>query len=138
MSVVGSWLDEFCRPLAMLLWSVCQVRRAYLYDALFEIESSHPEVVADMVSLAAPIVAIGEDGVARSTRSGNVHWDPAIAKRAQLTKAVGSDYHGAPSAASIAITNADVLYVLQHPFVDVLPRGLLEVISAEPTGPVAV
>eukprot|EP01052_Picozoa_sp_SAG31_P004717 SAG31_NODE_198_length_20656_cov_5.167291_22_plen_128_part_01 len=121
----------------MLLTSVHFVRKAHLYDALFEIESSHPEVVADMVSLAAPIVAIGEDGVARSTRSGNVHWDPAIAKRAQLTKADGSDYHGAPSAASTAITNADSIYQLQSPLVDVLPRGLLEVIKAEPTGPVA-
>eukprot|EP01052_Picozoa_sp_SAG31_P069218 SAG31_NODE_28040_length_416_cov_0.854890_1_plen_125_part_01 len=102
MSAACSWLDDFCRPLSSMLRSISVVRKAYLYDALFEIESSHPEVLAEMVSLAAPIVAIGEDGVARSTRSGNVHWDPAIAKRAQLTKAFGTDYYAALSAASVA------------------------------------
>eukprot|EP01052_Picozoa_sp_SAG31_P042184 SAG31_NODE_6617_length_1950_cov_1.607780_1_plen_181_part_00 len=131
------WLDDCCRPIEHAMSIIFHERKAFLYDAVFALESSHPEVVAEMLTLGSHIVAVGPDGVARSAGSGNVHWNPAVVNRRSLTRSAGVYYHGARSAASIAIANADSLFLMQNAYTDVLPRKLLEVVVAEPNSPAA-
>jgi hypothetical protein len=48
---------------------------------VFEMEASHPEVVADMLAFSTAMFPIGVDGKMMSARSGKVYWDPADAAR---------------------------------------------------------
>eukprot|EP01052_Picozoa_sp_SAG31_P040637 SAG31_NODE_5934_length_2251_cov_16.050651_2_plen_217_part_00 len=131
------WLDDVCRPVSQTLFAIGEARRAYLFDAVPQLESSNPELVSEMLSMIEQMVAVGPDGIARSKRSGNVHWDPAVATQAKLTHNYGIMSLAARSAAASAIGNSDFVYTMQNPFVALAPQGLLDSISAESQSPIA-
>ena len=65
-------------------------------------------------------------------------WEPR-ASAAQLTEGFPANYFGMPSAASMAIGHADMVYsAMGQPFSALLPAAILEVVRAEPSGAVGL
>ena len=47
-------------------------RYSYVYEIVGQLESTHPQAVADMLAHAAPLFTIGPDGIARRVGDGSV------------------------------------------------------------------
>jgi hypothetical protein len=115
--------------------NVGKIRYHYLHAAVFALESSHPEVVAKMVALAAPFHTVRSDGTACSSNSGTVHWFPRSAP--PLTETFDSYTNTAPSAVSMVVTNGDSITTFLKPYCDVLPKAILELVSDDPSSAIA-
>jgi hypothetical protein len=129
------WLDQCCRPVVFGLHSLVATRMSYVADTVFEMETSHPETVAEMLVFSAVAFPIGADGKVTSSASGRVMWDPD--PPAQLTRNFGFQHLAMPSAAACSILNIDMVHTLQQPYCDELPHAILDVVAADPTGSIA-
>jgi hypothetical protein len=132
------WLDQCCRPVFHGLKTIGWARYSYVQDAVFEMETSHPEAVAAMLSFSTAIwigLGIGEDGKMRSFRSRKVFWEPDVP--AQLTGIFGDYIGGAPSAAAVSIYLADAFSTHRQPYCFELPQTILDVVAANPAGAIA-
>jgi hypothetical protein len=129
------WLDQCCRPVLHGLATRAWARPSYVQDAVFEMETSHPEVVVAMLSFCGH-VSIGGDGKSRSVvRSGALLWDPDLP--AQLTGTFGKYSFAPPSAAAMSIYSADLFATYQQPLCFELPQAILDVVATDPTGAIA-
>ena len=80
-----------------------------------QMESSHPEAVAEMMSHAAGMFVVGPDGKACSARFGRPKWQPRVAS-AQLTETFPEGNWGSPSAAAFCCATADVWTLFSQPY----------------------
>ena len=80
-----------------------------------QMESSHPEVVAELLVHAAAMFPVGPDGKVRSVRSGKTYWQPRLAS-AQMTEAFSDNGWGAPSAAAECCRRVDAALALGQPY----------------------
>eukprot|EP01052_Picozoa_sp_SAG31_P004159 SAG31_NODE_169_length_21415_cov_29.765338_21_plen_166_part_00 len=110
-------------------------RVSFVGSSVVDLESSHPDVVEEMLASSVEMFPVGVDGVCRSSRSGMVKWAPRVST-AQLTEAFGSTIHGFGSAAAASITTADALLAVAQPYCAEMPAAMLELIKAEPDGAV--
>ena len=60
------WLDQCCRPVGHGLATLQYLRHSYVQDVVLEMEASHPEAVAAMLSFSAAMFPIDADGKVRS------------------------------------------------------------------------
>eukprot|EP01051_Picozoa_sp_SAG22_P018479 SAG22_NODE_3121_length_1922_cov_1.937466_1_plen_441_part_00 len=127
-------LDQCCRPVQNDVMSMAFARVALVQEIVVKLEASHPDTVAEMVSLAT-VAEIQPDGSLRSKSSGNLMWIPNPPP--ELTCAVGKHDLAAPSATSCAISTHDYMSVWSKPYCLELPNGIIAIIAAEPTGEVA-
>eukprot|EP01052_Picozoa_sp_SAG31_P030810 SAG31_NODE_3197_length_4567_cov_2.365040_1_plen_167_part_00 len=118
------------------IWAIVTARMSFVGSTVVDLESNHPDVVAEMLASSVQILSIGADGVCRS-RSGTVFWAPRVSA-AQLTEVFGSYSHGFGSAAAASIVGADSVLALgePHPYCAEMPAAMLELIKAEPDGAV--
>ena len=112
-------------------------RMSFLSNTLSQMESSHPQAVADMIAFAAPSFDIRSNGTVRTMNTGKEVWKPRLAT-AQLVETFGNQTLGAPSAAALAIGAADYYSHLSQPFCALLPAAVLEVVRNEPSGDVGL
>ena len=54
-----------------------------------------------------------------------------------LLKEMADTNNGHMTVAAASVVMPNVVLTFQHPFVEELPRGLMQIISADPTGPIA-
>ena len=78
-------------------------------------ESNHQQAVLEMVAHSAAMFPIGPDGSARSVR-GRLQWQPRLPLAQELTGAFAYQLDGCPSAASVAVSNTDMMKSLGEPF----------------------
>ena len=123
-----------CRPLMLQLWSIVMARASFVGSSVVDLESSHPDVVEEMLASSVQLFPIGVDGVCRN-RSGNVRWAPRVSA-AQLTEVFGYFGHGYGSAAAASIAAADSALTWGEPYCAEMPAAMLELIRAEPDGAV--
>jgi hypothetical protein len=102
---------------------------------VFEMETSHSEVVALVLSFSAALYTIGADGKLRSVRSGKVYWVPDLP--AQLTQSFDDMVFAASSAAVNSISYADTFSMIGQPYYFELPQTIVDVIATEPAGTIA-
>ena len=117
------------------LWSIVYARGAFVGSTVVDLESSHPDVVEEMLASSVQIVPIGADEVCRSRRSDKVLWAPRVSA-AQLTEIFGYYGYGYGSAAAFSIAGADSALTWGEPFCAEMPAAMLELIKAEPDGAV--
>jgi hypothetical protein len=129
------WLDECCRPVDLGIESLTHARYCYVAHTVFEMEASHPEVVAEMLALSAAMFPVGADGKVTSARSGTLYWERSVPT--QLTMAFGSNLLAMPSAAACSVRIVDTVLTYAKAFCDELPQAILDVVAAEPTGAIA-
>eukprot|EP01052_Picozoa_sp_SAG31_P018764 SAG31_NODE_1342_length_8700_cov_12.667829_11_plen_241_part_00 len=116
------------------LWSIVSARQSFVGSTVVDLESSHPDVVEEMLASSVQLAPIGADGVCRS-RSGSVLWAPRVSA-AQLTEVFGYFGHGYGSAAAFSIAGADSALTWGEPYCAEMPAAMLELIKAEPNGAV--
>ena len=112
-------------------------RYSYVFETVGQLESTHPQAVADMLAHAASMYTVGLDRIARRVGDGSIYWAPRQAS-SQLTEAFPHHGHGSPSAAAMAIGTVDIFSALSQPFTAELPAAILEVVAAEPSGAVGL
>eukprot|EP01052_Picozoa_sp_SAG31_P043325 SAG31_NODE_7180_length_1763_cov_2.445913_1_plen_141_part_10 len=136
MTVRGSLAFRLvgCRPIMLQLWSIVMARMSFVGSSVVDLESSHPDVVEEMLASSVQIVPIGVDGVCRS-RYGTVAWVPRVSA-AQLTEVFGNVRHGCGSAAAASIVSADAALTWGEPYCAEMPAAIMELIKAEPNGAV--
>ena len=117
------------------LWSISYARGSFVGSSVVDLESSHPDVVEEMLASSVQMFPIGAGGVCRSSRSDNVLWAPRVSA-AQLTEAFGFTLHGCGSAAAASIAGADSASTWGEPYCAEMPAAMLELIKAEPDGAV--
>eukprot|EP01052_Picozoa_sp_SAG31_P037909 SAG31_NODE_4972_length_2825_cov_2.318782_3_plen_189_part_00 len=131
------WLDDCCRPIKLLLYTMGAANNHFLASAVNELEASAPEAVAAMVqqSTAAQGFGVSADGTqAINLKTGDVRWD-ARQQPAGLTHVYSGI--GFPSAATFVIIRAHVSIYLSQPYCRPLPAVVLEHIAADPSAPLA-
>ena len=111
-------------------------RMSYVFEIVGQLESTHPQAVADMLAHAS-MFTIGPDGIASSARHGDIMWAPRQVS-AQLTEAFVNQNMGSPSAAAALIGSADLHATYSKPFTAELPAAILEIVAAEPLGAVGL
>eukprot|EP01052_Picozoa_sp_SAG31_P007804 SAG31_NODE_378_length_16503_cov_28.830041_11_plen_177_part_00 len=109
-------------------------RQSFVGNSVVDLESSHPDVVEEMLASSVQLFPIGVDGVCRN-RSGAVRWAPRVSA-AQLTEIFGYFGYGCGSAAAASIAIADTMLTLGEPYCAEMPAAMLELIKAEPDGAV--
>jgi hypothetical protein len=102
---------------------------------VFEMETSHPEAVAEMLAFSAAMFPIGADGKVTSARSGTVYWDRSMPT--QLTRTFQNEMSTLPSATACSVRILDSILCMAQPYCDELPQAILDVIAADPTGAIA-
>ena len=60
------WLDGCCRPVEQGMRTLIWARISYVQAVMHELESSHPQLMAEMLSFTADTMPIGTDGKVRS------------------------------------------------------------------------
>ena len=80
-----------------------------------QMESSHPEVVAELLVHAAAMFVVAPDGKVRSTGSGSTYWQPRLPS-AQMTEAFPELHWGHPSAAAMCCRVIDFLSAMGQPY----------------------
>eukprot|EP01052_Picozoa_sp_SAG31_P023034 SAG31_NODE_1866_length_7025_cov_2.554017_2_plen_194_part_00 len=135
---INRWLDDCCRPIGEELVHAWYTRRAFIEGMVVQLESSHHDVVAEMLAIATPILGltIGADGKLLSARSGRVVWEPPPADK--MTIAFTKLELSPPSAAAATIGGMDTYVTLATPFCHELPQAMMGLIAADPTGEPAV
>eukprot|EP01052_Picozoa_sp_SAG31_P006932 SAG31_NODE_325_length_17671_cov_9.902743_13_plen_294_part_00 len=129
-------LDDCCRPVAVDMEQLLTGRLQATSRMIASLETTHPELVSQMVSLAASSYPIREDGRVVSTRTGQVVWEPHAA--GVLTQTFKHNNLSLPTAAAMSIANRDAISQYAEAFCRELPMAILEVVAAEPTSAVAV
>eukprot|EP01052_Picozoa_sp_SAG31_P027916 SAG31_NODE_2651_length_5296_cov_2.101770_7_plen_335_part_00 len=128
-----AWLDECCQPIEINLGAIVVHARAnFVCGAVLELESTNPDIVADMVAQSTPFHAIGSDGKVRSARSGTMHWQPREASLLGPTQNFDTYMQFGKSAAAMVINNSDVIITFLRPYVSVAPRLILDVVRDDP------
>eukprot|EP01052_Picozoa_sp_SAG31_P051859 SAG31_NODE_12518_length_935_cov_3.572967_1_plen_185_part_00 len=117
------------------LWSIGRARESFVASSVVDLESTHPDVVKEMLASSVQLFPIGADGVCRS-RSGTVAWAPRVSA-AQLTEVFEHVGYGYGSAAAISIARADSVLTWGEPYCAEMPAAMLELINAEPDGAVS-
>ena len=128
----------------MLTWLIekvsppCSERARFIAAAVVELETSAPEVVAQMLeqckSAQMGVSADGTQGL--SLRSGNVLWDPKT-RPMGLTFATSAQTTSYDTAASVVVAGADVIIYSTQAYCRELPQAILDCIAADPTAPLA-
>eukprot|EP01052_Picozoa_sp_SAG31_P014864 SAG31_NODE_938_length_10882_cov_18.550032_7_plen_176_part_00 len=108
---------------------------SFVGSSVVDLESTHPDVVEEMLAASVQIFPIGVDGACRTRSSGRVQWAPRVSM-AQLTEAFGYTGYGYGSAAAVSIALADGALVAAQPYCAEMPATILELIKAEPDGAV--
>eukprot|EP01052_Picozoa_sp_SAG31_P000893 SAG31_NODE_28_length_32713_cov_39.100509_3_plen_217_part_00 len=104
---------------------------------MVELEVAAPEVVARMLGLTDRAgFAVNAQGQGVSTRSGTVHWNPAM-RPDGITRVHGNLVSACDSAAAFAIVFADMQTAYSKPFCNELPTAILDHLTAEPTSALA-
>ena len=113
---------------------------------MFEIEASHPELVATMLTDAAkvwprgptgePKYSIQEDGNVKRTGDGTIFWPSRTDD--QLTENFSVNTYCPPSAAGVVISTSHGFMLMQRAFTAELPRVIMDIAAADPTDPVSV
>lgn len=109
------WIDDCCGPVVAALQHVLTTRRYFIADLVFELESSHPAVVAEMLLATASFSFISDDGIVRSGRTGKVNWEPW--DKAILTNTFAQYSKADLSAAAMVIAGTNDFIVLSQPYV---------------------
>ena len=117
------------------VWSIVLARASVVGSSVVDLESSHPDVVEEMLASSVQLFPIGADGVCRSVRSGTVRWAPRVSA-AQLTEAFRYTSHAQGSAAAVSILSVDAALTWGEPYCAEMPAAMLELIKAEPDGAV--
>ena len=115
-------------------------RSTFLFDTVTELQVSHPDSVAEMVA-ASRLSVLGEDGKVRSARSGTLQYglDEVYQQRlTPLTRAYDDIRSAIPSAEACHIQVTDTFTTLAKPACFELPQAILDIVTNEPTGAVAV
>ena len=102
------------RPALRKLHSLGQARVSFVLDMVYQLESSHPQAVADMLAHADVMFTVGPDAICRN-KSGKVCHTPRLAS-AQLTECFPVSVRGAPTAAAMAVGSADLYFCFSEPF----------------------
>eukprot|EP01047_Picozoa_sp_COSAG01_P139202 COSAG01_NODE_69950_length_260_cov_0.534161_1_plen_80_part_10 len=74
---VRGWLTFWlvgCRPIMLQLWSIVFARASFVGSSVVDLESTHPDVVEEMLAASVQIFPIGVDGACRTRSSGRVQW----------------------------------------------------------------
>ena len=124
------------RPAQFEMGGIVFTRMSYVFEIVGQLESTHPQAVADMLAHAS-MFTIGPDGIASSARHGDIMWAPRQVS-AQLTEAFVNQNMGSPSAAAALIGSADLHATYSKPFTAELPAAILEIVAAEPLGAVGL
>ena len=125
---------DCCRPALLEVAGTIYARCSYVFETVGQLEKTHPQA---MIALTAPVYPVGPDGIARSAGDGSVAWAPRQGS-AQLSEAFPGAGHGSPLAAALAIGSVDLLTTFSQPFTAELPAAILEIVAAEPSGPVGI
>eukprot|EP01052_Picozoa_sp_SAG31_P043838 SAG31_NODE_7439_length_1689_cov_1.104403_2_plen_147_part_00 len=112
-------------------------RLYFLRGTVLELQVSHPDSVSEMVA-ASRLSVISEDGKVRSARAGKLMYGLDEVYQQGLTRAYDDDNSESPSAEAIHIQNTDTWTKLAKPICYELPQTILDIVTNEPTGPVAV
>eukprot|EP01052_Picozoa_sp_SAG31_P030265 SAG31_NODE_3090_length_4687_cov_4.344377_4_plen_190_part_00 len=122
----------------MVWWMMASERLRFVGAAIVELESSAPELVAEMVEQCKPLgLMLSADGTqAISVRSGNIIWDPA-SQRTGLTHMASDVTQAFESAAAALIVAADIAIFSSKPLCRPLPAVILDFIAANPTSSLA-
>eukprot|EP01052_Picozoa_sp_SAG31_P024792 SAG31_NODE_2133_length_6372_cov_4.372071_4_plen_410_part_00 len=134
-------LDQCCRPVQDDLFAIGFARLMMVAHLVGKLETSHPDAVTKMLAFANSVSyqKLGADGTVTDTMTsvsdGLVRWTPN--PPAELTRAINSFGFAAPTGVSWVITNHDAYVYLSKPFGMEMPTAILEIIGAEPTGPIA-
>ena len=115
------------------LVAITTARQQFVTGIVPQLESSHPDVVEEMLASSTQISPIGSDGVCRSNMSGSTQWAPRVST-AQLTEAFATALLGSRTAAAASIAGVDTLLTVSQPYCVELPAAMLELIQAEPNG----
>ena len=115
------------------LWSMSFARLYFVAGFVPQLESSHPDVVEEMLASSTQMFPIGTDGVCRSGKSGSMQWAPRVSS-AQLTEGFALHNHGASTTAAVSVGLADAFITYGQPYCAELPAAMLELIKAEPDG----
>eukprot|EP01052_Picozoa_sp_SAG31_P034546 SAG31_NODE_4054_length_3633_cov_1.767402_3_plen_278_part_00 len=135
ISRTNRWLDECCQPVYDGLLSILGSRYSFVLDAVFGLENTHPEVVADLLAFSTAIFPIDDDG--RTMRPDRVTpmWKPI---QPSLTRSFGALSFTAPSAKSASVALGDTYHLMSQPHTYEMPQVIHELIVAEPTSELAV
>ena len=110
-------------------------RSYWLYDVVFELESSHPDIVASMLKFSTAGYPIDAAGRVTSTTTGRVKWQP---KDDEITQTFADYNQAAPSAAAISIVLFESFVSYSQPFAAYeAPAAILDLVLAEPSGAIA-
>eukprot|EP01052_Picozoa_sp_SAG31_P013554 SAG31_NODE_817_length_11849_cov_6.737362_6_plen_153_part_00 len=112
------------------LQSVIVSRHSFINSIVMQMQSSHADLVEEMLAYSTQLFPIGSDGVCRNM-SGRVQWAPRVST-AQLTETFEYFYRGAETAACMSVSGADGASVFGQPYCAELPAAILELIKAEP------
>ena len=108
-----SLIADCIRPALYELYQSLHGRQSFVFDTVYQLESSHPQAVANMLAHADVMFTVGPDAICRN-KSGKVYHTPRLAS-AQLTECFPNQVRGAPSAAGMAIGSADHCFCLSEP-----------------------
>ena len=130
--------SDCCRPIEQSLHCVVYARCSYVREAVFSLETSHPEAVEQMMPFGNILFQVEPDGKVyreSSTSGRTLWWAP---QGGQLTELWAGDKHMARSGASWAIQNADGWGTMTQPYCAEAPAAILDIVRSEPAGAIAV
>eukprot|EP01052_Picozoa_sp_SAG31_P054254 SAG31_NODE_14337_length_813_cov_0.717087_2_plen_203_part_01 len=129
------WLDKCCRPISTDVYAIVFSQWSFVAEAVAAIEGSHPDEVAEMLTLAAVLgTRLDADG-RLFDRKGKLYYDPNPSPK--LTRTFANNNTALPSAAAVTIANTNVWLGLAVPYCDEVPQAFFAIIEADQSGAVA-